>query len=306
MVLWSDVATSSSEINTRLVHTTVTVLQLVGLGTSGQSKQLVSKTDTKDWLGLLQVQGVLDRLDGSCAHLWVTRTVGQEETLPINVGWVGLQVVVEWNDGQFNLVGVDQVSDNVVFDTAVVGNDPWGLSLSVGDNLLGGDFSDQVSIIGVLEHIFTDGTSKLLWLDGRFDLKSSKDGTVFSQGLCQLSGINTKDSWDTRFLEPVAKRLFCIPVRMLPRVAGNNQSRDVDLLAFKVLGKTVGVHCGFVGDTIVSNQWVCEHKDLATVTRIGQCFRVSNHSSVEDDLSCSDDRSTESCAFDCVAISHVK
>ena len=151
VVLGGDVAPSGAEVDAGLVHTAVTVLKLVRGGTGGKRQQLVTQTDTKDGTGRVEGQGILDGLDGGGTHGRITGTIGKEQTLPLNVFGVGLEIVVEGNDGELHLVRLDEVTDDVELHTAIVSNDAGLVALAIDLDGLGRDLGDEVSLVGVLE-----------------------------------------------------------------------------------------------------------------------------------------------------------
>ena len=151
VVLGGDVAPSGTKVDAGLVHTAVTVLKLVRGGTGGKRQELVTQTDTKDGTGRVEGQGILDGLDGGGAHGRITGTIGKEQTLPLNVLGVGLEIVVEGNDGELHLVRLDEVTDDVELHTAVVGNDAGLIALAVDLDGLGRHLGDEVPLVGVLE-----------------------------------------------------------------------------------------------------------------------------------------------------------
>ena len=51
-------------------------------------------------------------------------------------------VVVEGYDGEFDVVGLCEIADDVVLDAAVIGNDFGGISGAVDGYSFGGDFGD--------------------------------------------------------------------------------------------------------------------------------------------------------------------
>jgi hypothetical protein len=72
---------------------------------------------------------------------------------------------------------------------------------------------------------------------------------------------------------------------MCPRITAHNQTRNVNVVAFKMEWQTVLIHDGIVRNTVVSNQGVGEHEDLTAIRRISQGFWVTNHARVKDDFS---------------------
>jgi hypothetical protein len=89
VILGSNIAASRSQIYAWLVHSTVSILELVGFGTAGQGKKLVPKADTKNGAGNFEVESILDGLDSIRAHGGVTRSIGKKETLPFNLAGIG-------------------------------------------------------------------------------------------------------------------------------------------------------------------------------------------------------------------------
>lgn len=75
VVLRSDVAASSGEVKSGNVVGTVSVLQLDGLGTCGQGKKLVSKTDTHDGAGV-GLHQLAEVVHSGSAVSWVTGSIG--------------------------------------------------------------------------------------------------------------------------------------------------------------------------------------------------------------------------------------
>jgi len=61
---------------------TVTVLELDGLGTCSQSEKLVTQADTHNGL-LVSLHKLTKMVDGILAVDWVARTVGDEDTVEV-------------------------------------------------------------------------------------------------------------------------------------------------------------------------------------------------------------------------------
>lgn len=93
VILGGDVTPSRAQINTRLVHAAISVLHLVGASSGGQGQKLISKTDTKDGMGGIQFQRVLNGFNGIGTHVGISGSVGEEEAIPFNVCGVGFEVV---------------------------------------------------------------------------------------------------------------------------------------------------------------------------------------------------------------------
>ena len=89
VVLGGDVAPRGTKVDARLVHSAVAILHLVGGGTGRKSKKLVAEANSENGFGDLEAKGVLDGLDCSSTHCWVSGAVGEEEAVPGEVGGVG-------------------------------------------------------------------------------------------------------------------------------------------------------------------------------------------------------------------------
>ena len=153
VVLGCNVAPSCAQINTRLVHTTVSVLKFVCLGSRGKREELITQTNSKDWTRWFEIQCILDTFDCLGAHGWISWSIGEEESIPLNIGRVGFQIVVEWDNGKFDFVCVNEVADDVEFHPTIVGNDRCSVLFTVDLNFFCGDFSDEITFVGIREHI---------------------------------------------------------------------------------------------------------------------------------------------------------
>ena len=118
VVLRGDEALSATNALNGLVVTTVTVLQLVCLGTGGTSQQLVTQTDTHEGLHLLVAEELADMLYRLGALLGVARTVSQEETVELQL----IEIVIPGYTNHL-YTSVQQATDDIGLDTAIDKND---------------------------------------------------------------------------------------------------------------------------------------------------------------------------------------
>jgi hypothetical protein len=116
VVLRSDVALSGEHVGARNVVSAVTELHLEGFGASSASEQLVSKTDTEDGCPCL-LQSCLNVLDSVLHHRWVTRSVGQEETVVLLACELG-EVVVPGHNLDFD-TALDEAAQLVELETDI-------------------------------------------------------------------------------------------------------------------------------------------------------------------------------------------
>ncbi len=277
VVLGSDVALSSLVVQDRLVLSTVTKWQLLGGSSGGYTHELVTKTNTINRLDLVVREGnnLFELFDGFFAHHWVTRSVRQEKTI-VEVHVRG-EWVIPWDDGQFT-PALDQVSDNIVFHTAIDGNNLRWVALSVDNRLFDTDFVDQMAQVGILD------CAKVRNRGVEVDLDLSHQGSRFSDFFGKHTGIDATKTRNSLLFHPVAKRRGGVPVRIMVGVVLDNQTIDVNLVGFKVFGKSIFIHDGSVGHTIVTDHRCCQGKDLTLVGRIGHIFRVSNHTGGKNNL----------------------
>lgn len=120
-----------------MVHSSISIFEFVRGGTGGEGEELVAEADSKDWFGRLECEGVFDGFDRGVAHGGVAWSVGDEEAFPLNVFRVLFQVVVEWDDRELYVVCLDEVADDVVFHTTIVGDDFGAVAFSVGGDYFG-------------------------------------------------------------------------------------------------------------------------------------------------------------------------
>jgi hypothetical protein len=116
VVLRGDVALSGEHVGARNVVSAVTKLHLEGFGAGSASEQLVSKTDTKDGCPCL-LQSCLNVLDSVLHHCWVTRSVGQEETVVLLACELG-EIVVPGHNLDFD-TALDEAAQLVELETDI-------------------------------------------------------------------------------------------------------------------------------------------------------------------------------------------
>ena len=89
----------------------------------------------------------------------------------MDVGWIGLEVVIERNYRKLDLVLVDEVTDDVELHTAIVRDDRGCVGRAVGLDCFGGYFGHEVAFVRVREEFV--GWDGLGWiLEGEEGKKS--------------------------------------------------------------------------------------------------------------------------------------
>mmetsp|Transcript_50102 Transcript_50102/g.98680 ORF Transcript_50102/g.98680 Transcript_50102/m.98680 type:complete len:237 (+) Transcript_50102:6050-6760(+) len=206
VVLGCDVALGGTAIDHGLVHSSVPVLHLEGLGTSSQSHQLVPQTNTEDRFS--PCHHFLDVLDGRLAVRGVAGAVGEEQTVELLI----TERIVPRHDLQLDVVRevVDEVPDDVILHPAVNGHNGdllRGLEVprlvdefrgcAVNAGFFPGHLWHEVLDIGVVQR---DG---VLLLDVVANQNLAQNRTVLANVLGQGTSVNACDSSDTLVFQPL-------------------------------------------------------------------------------------------------------
>lgn len=291
VVLRSDVALASGQVESRDVMGSVTVLKLDSLGSSSKGEELVAKADTEDGqihkLGLL-VHDLSKVENGGLAVSGVTRAVGDKDTVKV-MGNI-LDGVVKGEDGNGG-TSRDQRSENVLLNTTVHHGDVQRVLDISGsrhvEGLLGGDSSDEVDLTRVNKGGVLIGV--VLLADSDLTERRALLSEVGDNG----SSVDTGDGGNTLTLAPLAKRLDGGPVRVLESGVGDDDTDALDVGGLKVLDEAKGVGLLAGGDTVVADERLGEDQDLASVRGISHGLGVADHSSGEDGLAGDDSVGTE-------------
>lgn len=274
MVLAGDVALASGQVKSRDVVSTVSVLELDGAGTNGESQKLVTQADTHDGdrRSLHQAGEVVDSL---LAMGGVTGAVGDEDTVVVLSDLLDGVVVGEDGDGG---TSADQAAKDVLLDTAVnegnVESSTGGLD---NEGSLGADTLDQVDLARVDEALVL--VCIVLFADG----DSGERGTLLSEVGDNLSSVDAGDGRDALSGAPLAKALNGGPVAVVEGDVGDDNASALDVRGLEVLEEVVLV--ALVGrDAVVANQRLGEDEDLTSVGGIGHRLGVADEGSREDSL----------------------
>lgn len=274
MVLASDVAPASAQIQSRDVMSTVAVLQLDSTSTSSQGQELMTQADSEDGdLGSLHQATKV--IGGRLAMGWVTGAVGNEYTVEV-VGDL-VDRVVEWEHSDTGST-VDETTENVLLDTTVDdSNVELGITVAHVERRLGAHLADKVDLLGIGECLVLIGI--VFFANGDTGQRRSLFTEIGDNG----TGINTRDCGDTLTSAPLAKTLNSGPVAVLLGDIGDNNTSRLKIRRFKVFQKTVivlleGWH------TVVANQGLGKDQDLSPVGGVGQRLRVADQRGGEDSL----------------------
>lgn len=272
VVLTGDVAASSAQVQSGDVVSTVTILELDGASTGGQSKQLVAQANTEDGhlRGLHQATKVVG---GLLAVSWVTGAVGDENTVEVVGDLVDGVVEGEHCDAGAT---ADQTTQNVLLDTTVDDSD---VALRIGrahvERSLGADLADKVDLLRIGESLVLVGVVLLTNSD------AGKGRTLLTQIGDDSTGIDTGDGRHAFTSTPLAERLDGGPVAVLLSHIGHNHTSSLEVGGLEILEKTVLVPLGR-RHAVVADQGLGEDQDLTTVGRIGQRLGIPNQRGGED------------------------
>ena len=267
-------ALSGCQVQCRDVVGTVSVLELDGSSTGCKGQELMAETDTHDRdLGRLHEAGQM--VDCFLAMSWVTRSVGDEDTVKVVGDLVDGEIV--WEDSD-TCSTTNQASKNVLLDTAIY---DCYVHVSVHgtdvERSLGADFLDQVDLLGVDESFILIGIIFLSNSD------PSQRRSNFSQVGDNGTSIDTRDGRNTFTSTPLAQALHRSPMTVLLSVIGHNNTHTLNVGTLKVFQQPVFVSSGG-WNTIVADKRLGEDKNLSTVRGIGHRLRVSNKRGREDRL----------------------
>jgi hypothetical protein len=220
VVLAGDVALASGQVQGGNVVSSVTVLELNGASTNGKSQKLVAETDSHDGdrRGLHQACKVVDSL---LAVGWVTRTVGDEDTVVVLRNLVDGVVVRKDGDGG---TAVDQASQNVLLDTTVnESNVEIGTGRLDDKRGFGAHALDEVDLTRVDEALVFVGI--VLFTNGN----PSKGRTLLSEEGDNLTSINAGDGGNTLTGTPLAQTLNSSPVTVVERYIGHDNTSTLNV-----------------------------------------------------------------------------
>src|SRR5579859_8046259 len=92
VVLRRDIATLRSCQQAGLILTSVSKLELICIAASGKGQQLMTKADAHGWN--LTLHGDPNGLDRLLHHLWIARTVRDEDRIEVKVAGGGEQSII--------------------------------------------------------------------------------------------------------------------------------------------------------------------------------------------------------------------
>ncbi|MNS94212.1 hypothetical protein D3C72_1284230 [compost metagenome] len=275
-----------------MVGSVVAVLHLEGLGTHCQGHDLVAQADTER--GHATVHDLACGHDGVIAGLWVTRAVGQEDTIRLVLEHVGGRGLGRHHGHAAAALG--QHAQNIALDAVVVGHHMEFMVLqlavprrAVGTGQLPFGLRPLVGLgnthhLGQIQALHAGGC--LGCSDGfvntclRYDftLIQTHDGAILcalvAQQAGELAGVDVGDGNGLGALE-VGRQCFGAA-----EVAGqewqilDDQACSIDFVGLNILSV----------DPVVADVRIRECHDLLAVTGVGKDFLIAGHGGVEHHL----------------------
>lgn len=280
-VTYSDVDSSSGDATRagksqdRLVVSSVTEGHSISLETRCQTQNLVSHTNTKD--GFVPfVDGNSDSLDGIHDTLWVSWSVGQEQSVVLIPD--GVEVIVPWQDSD-DCVSSDERSKDVGLGSKVQDGNLGTFTVGVQSvGFRGGHSGDEV-LLGRVPEL-------LGWTDKGVVANSelTEGGTLVSEERSDGSSVDTRDTWHIVPSTPLVQRFHSLVVRVFQRHIGNNHTGTLDSLRLEewysrsIRQRLVGRY------TVVTNHRRSEDQNLTEVRRIGHGIGIRGDGRAEHRL----------------------
>lgn len=274
VVLASNVALTSGQVQRRDVVSTVTVLHLDGASTGGQSQKLVAQADTHDWdRRRLNQSGQV--VNGVLAMSWVTRAVRDEDTIEVRSDLVDGEIVRQHSHSRSS---ANQAAEDILLDTAVDQSDVEG-GVGCGDDKwsLGADPLHKVNLARVDEALI------LICVVLVTDRNPSQGRTLLTEVRDNGTGVNARNGGHTLTRTPLSQALNRGPVAVLLSHIRHNNSGTLDVRGLEVLEEVEFV-ANVRRNTVVANERLGEDQNLATVGGIGHGLRVANKGGGKDGL----------------------
>ena len=246
----------------------VSVFQLICSGTRSPRKQLVAHADSEN--RLVSLHCLAETIYGHLAELRIAGTVGNEESVIVEAE----EIIVPWHPYKLD-ASVHEAAEDIVLDSAVH-EDDFLLSGAVADDFLAAHYVNLVVEIRVVNLFRRRGILSVRNND-------SEHRSILSQDLGKFPCINAVDTRYLLLLEPLIEALDGIPVAVLERIFGNDESPDPDFFRFEIEGDAIGV-CSLVRHAVIADDRVGHTKNLSRVGRVGKAFRISHHCRGEHDL----------------------
>ena len=227
----------------------VSVFQFEGGRSGGDRQQLVAQADAEDRLA--ERNRLFDVGDRGPALLRVSGAVRQHHPVVFE-----LREIVVPRYADHRRVAVAQAADDVVLATAVDQYDPVP-TVTVSLRLFRADLRDEIFAVRIDE---------LLRLGRSFYEHLAEHHAAFADDLGDLPRIDAANGRNVVVGEPFAEAFDRVPMAVLERVVGDDQTPDVDTVRFEESEHPV--FFGKLRNAVIAHQRVGNHQNLAAVRRI--------------------------------------
>ena len=249
VVLRRDDGTVRTDHQRRLVMAAVSVFQFEGGRSGGDRQQLVAQADAEDRLA--ERNRLFDVGDRGPALLRVSGAVRQHHPVVFE-----LREIVVPRYADHRRVAVAQAADDVVLATAVDQYDPVP-TVTVSLRLFRADLRDEIFAVRIDE---------LLRLGRSFYEHLAEHHAAFADDLGDLPRIDAANGRNVVVGEPFAEAFDRVPMAVLERVVGDDQTPDVDTVRFEESEHPV--FFGKLRNAVIAHQRVGNHQNLAAVRGI--------------------------------------
>ena len=257
----------------RLVVTSVSVFELLDLGSCGKRENLVAHTDAIDRTAEFHI--FLDILDSGIAEIRVARAVGDEQAIeriaPSLLLWYGVEVIVPRHNSDRHVI-LEQFADDVLLHAHVDETHPLLACAEVLD-LLGAHYCHLIDEVRILKLNVLASIEHYL----------SRHRAMFAKYLGQFARVDAFDAHHLLFLEPLSQRAVGIPVAVFLRIVAHHQCTHMDVVALVIRRESIGLFRSR-RNSIVAHKREGHHQDLTAVGRVGQALGITHHGSVEHHL----------------------
>mmetsp|Transcript_54412 Transcript_54412/g.80749 ORF Transcript_54412/g.80749 Transcript_54412/m.80749 type:complete len:227 (+) Transcript_54412:3518-4198(+) len=183
MILGRDVAFLRLVIEHRLILPTVSEREFLAFSTGGKAHELISHTDTVNWLHFVIWAGhdLFEFGNGRGAHGWISRSVAQKQT--VVVGHFGRKLIIPRYHRQFHST-FHQKTDDVVLHTAIHRKHLNWVPFPVHSGFRHTHLAYQMPFIGIF-HL-----AEIRCRSSQIHLDATQQGTLFSNLLRKHTGID--------------------------------------------------------------------------------------------------------------------
>ena len=263
MVLRGDLYFTCNQILYRMITAPVSEFQFVGFGSIRQRNDLVSQTDTENWILSPELPYQFNDRDHI---LRISRAIGKKNPVRMQLLYV-FCCCVPWNDGHITM-SLIQTADNIVLDPAIYSHDMIFWFFCRGNPAR--FRADLLYLICGEERAVQSGET--CQIGGGTLCDQSFAGSFVADMPCQTACIYPGNSCDSMALHNLFQGFFSPEIGRLFIVFPDDQSADSRHFRFIVVST----------DAIVANQRIGHNNGLPGVGRIRKDLLITNHGSVEN------------------------